>query len=158
MRFVSAELPRTLFLLLCPLLACSASPNALHGWFLLILVSVETFPPQRSLCCLWGSSASHSLLLLFLFSVNCLHSPYHDLKFLFVYFTPLLSSLQPPLKTGTGSVLFTVISLALRAMPSSWCRPLITNIYWMNKWMKLKRMEINYPWLTWPYLSALLNP
>lgn len=101
-------------------------PNALHGWLLLIQVLVQMFPPQRSLSCLRGSPASHSLMLSSLYSVYCLHSTYHDLKSLFVYFTHSLSSLRPPSKTGTGSVLFTAVFLAFRAMPSS--GPL-TNIY-----------------------------
>ena len=46
-----------------------------------------------------------------------------------------------------------------QAMPSSWYRPL-TNIYWMNKWMKLKRIEVKYQRLKikWPCLCVFLNP
>ena len=54
---------------------------------------------------------------------------------------------------------FTAVSLAFQAMPSSWCKPL-TNIYWMNKWMKLKRIEVKYQRLKikWPCLCVFWNP
>lgn len=106
-------------------------------------------------CCLWTFSllcpleSNHSLTLLPLYFTYCLP---------ICYFTHLLSSPQSPLKMGTGWVLFTAVSLAFQAMPSSWCKPL-TNIYWMNKWMKLKRIEVKYQRLKikWPCLCVFWN-
>ena len=108
------------------------------------------------LCPLEGKSSFYPLITLFYISSSRLLS-WSEVPI--CCFTHLLSFPQPPLKMGAGCVLFTAVSLAFQAMPSSWYRPL-TNIYWMNKWMKLKRIEVKYQRLKikWPCLCVFLNP
>lgn len=101
---------------------CALCWNALLPWCFVWLVSShsglsEMFPPPRSLSCVALQavlSFPHHCVLyivctarIMIWNSSCL-------------LCSLLSSSQPPMKTETGSVLFTALSLVPRAIPSSW--------------------------------------
>lgn len=152
---VHSFLPPDLFL--CPLLECSSCLNEepLFAWLVSSHSGLSTGVSslEKSFLSLrWPrKSFSHSVITLFC-AFSSQHLPWSEISVCLLICCPLLTSLKPE----TGSVLLTAQSTQEQCPALG--RPLI-NIYWMNKWTKLKRVEVKYQRLKmkWPCLCVFLN-